>query len=276
MNPTTANLEKIDAWIGRLAEMTDAAAQGEELARYMAMLARFWTYSARNCVLIASQRPAATRVASRKTWEGLGRQIAREEWRNSVQILCPHFRKERDRQTGEVTEVLTHFSTGYVYDLAQTEGEPLPEVAWHQTLGCFELYRSLTGAARRFGLTITEQSGLEPGLHGWSEGNGRIVINSEDAHGTRCETLLHELAHELCHDLSTRKAYSRAMLEGQADSIAYCCCMALGIPAPNTPNYLAFFRVDSALLLSNLDAIRAGVVRVLRAVEWEEEVAGAA
>ena len=276
MNPTTANLEKIDAWIGRLAEETDAAAQGEELTRYLEMVSRFWTYSARNCVLIASQRPSATRVASRKTWEGLGRHIAREEWRNSVQILCPRFRKERDEQTGEVTEVLTHFSTGYVYDVAQTEGEPLPKVAWHQTPGCFELYRSLVGAARRFGLTISEQSGLRSGLHGWSDANGRIVINGDDSQGTRCETLLHELAHELCHDMAARKAFSRQMLECQADSIAYCCCMALGIPAPNTPNYLAFFRVDSALLLSNLDAIRAGVVRVLRAVEREEEVAGAA
>ena len=276
MNPTTANLEKIDAWIGRLAEMTDAAAQGEELCRYMAMIGRFWTYSARNCYLIATQRPGATRVASRKTWASLGRRIAREEWQRSIQILCPHFKKERDAQTGEEREVLTHFSTGFVYDVAQTEGDPLPALAWQQTPGCFDLYRALTGAARRFGLTITERHGLQPGLHGWSEGNGHIVLSGEDSHGTRCETLLHEVAHELCHDLAARTAFTRQMLECQADSIAYCCCMALGIPAPNTPTYLALYRIDGALLLRNLDAIRTGVVRVLRAVEREGEVAGAA
>lgn len=67
MNPTTANLGKIDAWIGHLADETDAAAHVEEMARYLAMVSRFWTYSARNCYLILAQRPDATRVASRKT-----------------------------------------------------------------------------------------------------------------------------------------------------------------------------------------------------------------
>jgi len=51
-NPTTANLARIDAWLDGLADAVDEAAQSEELTRYLQILARFWTYSARNCWLI--------------------------------------------------------------------------------------------------------------------------------------------------------------------------------------------------------------------------------
>jgi hypothetical protein len=51
-NPTTANLACIDEWLERLAGEVDLAAQSEEFTRYLQTLARFWTYSARNCFLI--------------------------------------------------------------------------------------------------------------------------------------------------------------------------------------------------------------------------------
>jgi hypothetical protein len=113
INPTTANLARIDEWLDALATEVDAAAQSEALTSYLQTLARFWIYSARNCWLIALQMPTATRVASRKTWESMGRRIKRDQWKHALQILCPHFRKERDPETGEEHEVLSHFSTGY-------------------------------------------------------------------------------------------------------------------------------------------------------------------
>src|SRR5271165_2320551 len=108
MNPTTANLEKIDAWISHLAAETDVAAHSSDMTRYLAMISRFWTYSARNCYLITMQRPTATRVASRKTWTSLGRTLKRGERKSSIEILCPHFKKVRDEETGEQQDVLTH------------------------------------------------------------------------------------------------------------------------------------------------------------------------
>ena len=147
----------------------------------------------------------------------------------------------------------------------------MPSLPWRQTSGYDAVYQALVGAAQRFGLTIEERAGLRDTLHGWSEGNGRIVLNATDATGTRCAVLLHELGHELCHDQDARQTFTRQMLEAQAESIAYCCCMALDLPTPNAPNYLALYRIDRELLLANLDAIRAGVVRVLRAVEHGKE-----
>lgn len=267
MNPTTANLEKIDAWIDRLAAETDDAAQSEEITRYLTMLTRFWSYSARNCYLIVLQRPAATRVASRKTWESLGRRIAPSEWPQAIQIVCPHFRIERDAVTGDEKKVLTRFSTGYVYDVSQTIGDQLPAVTWQQTSGCFELYRGLKEAARRLSLTVSEQDDLDDHVHGWSTGRGVIVLNRRDTAGSRCQTLLHELAHELCHDKRARYTFTRQMLECQAEAMSYCLCAALGVPTPNTPSYLALYRVDRVILMANLEAIRDGVALVLREIE---------
>jgi hypothetical protein len=113
INPTTANLARIDEWLDRLAGEVDVAAHSEELTRYLHTLARFWTYSARNCWLITIQMPEARRVASRKTWQSLGRTITRDHWRRGLEILCPHFCTVKDEETGEERDVLTHFTTGY-------------------------------------------------------------------------------------------------------------------------------------------------------------------
>src|SRR5690242_4512082 len=61
MNPTTANLARIDAWITALADEVDAAAHSAEMTRVLEMMSRFWTYSTRNCWLISSQMPEASR-----------------------------------------------------------------------------------------------------------------------------------------------------------------------------------------------------------------------
>ncbi len=267
MNPTTINLEKIDAWISRLADETDMAAHGEEMTRYLTTLSRFWSYSARNCYLIALQRPDATHVASRKTWESLGRTVKTEEWRNAVQIVCPHFRKVRDTVTGEEKNVLTRFSTGYVYDVAQTEGRPFPELTWQQTPGYTDLYRWLFDVAWLMGRRVVELSDLPTHVHGWSDGQGTIAVSMRDTAGSRCQTLLHELAHELCHDMGARTTFTHQMLECQAEAISYCLCQALGLPTPNTPSYLALYQVDRVVLMENLEAIRAGIACVLREVE---------
>ena len=267
-NPTTANLARIDAWLDQLAAEVDAAAHSEELTRYLQTLARFWTYSARNCWLITIQMPQAHRVASRKTWESLGRTIKREYWRHGLEILFPHFRKEQDPDTGEEREVLTHFSTGYVFDISMTEGRPLAEAIWQDVAGDYRhLYASLLTCVRRAGLVVEERDDLPDGTHGYSTGTGTIALNALDPLGNRCQTILHELAHERCHGVRERQTFSRAMLECQAEAIAFCCCQSLAIPTPNTPTYLALYKVDRAALMANLEAIRSGVARIMRELE---------
>ena len=268
INPTTANLARIDAWLDSLADAVDAATQSEELTRYLQILARFWTYSARNCWLVALQMPEARRVASRKTWESLGRAIKRDQWRRGLEILCPHFRTEQDAETGDEQKVLVRFSTGYVFDLSQTEGQPLAADLWQETAGDYTaLYGALVAQVRRSGLIVEESADLPEGVHGYSTGAGRIVVRADDPLGNRCQTMLHELAHERCHGIVARRTFGTAMLECQAEAISYCCCRALGIPTPNFPSYLALYKIDRAQLIGNLEAIQAGVARILSDLE---------
>lgn len=267
INPTTANLARIDEWLDALANEVDAAAQSEALTSYLQTLARFWNYSARNCWLVSLQMPTATRVASRKTWESMGRRIKRDQWKRALQILCPQFRKERDEETGEEREVLHYFSTGYVYDISQTEGRSIAAAIWQQVAGDYsQIYATLLDCVRRAGIVIEERD-LPEGVEGYSTGRGVIVLSTRESLGNRCQTALHEWCHERCHGVRERTTFSTAMLECQAECVAYCCCQALSIPSPNTPIYLALYRIDRAQLVANLEAIRAGVARIMRELE---------
>ena len=91
---------------------------------YLRMAAKFHKYSFGNILLIASQRPDATRVAGFRTWHALGRHVRRGE--KGIAIVVP-FRSLRDNDEGEVEERV-RFGTGYVFDISQTEGADLPEV----------------------------------------------------------------------------------------------------------------------------------------------------
>ena len=46
----------------------------------------------------------------------------------------------------------------------------------------------------------------------------------------------------------------------------YCVCQALNVPCPNSPTYLALYRIDRAALAANLDAIRAGVAALMQEI----------
>ena len=81
---------------------------------------------------------------------------------------------------------------------------------------------------------------------------------------------------ERCHGLVARRTFGTAMLECQAEAISYCCCQALGIPTPNSPSYLALYQVDRPQLIGNLEAIRAGVARIMGELEHILQTVGAA
>lgn len=67
-------LERIENLIHQVAEQTDEARR-EVISRYLDFLAAFHQYSFVNCMMIAVQRPDATRVASLRTWNKLGRKV---------------------------------------------------------------------------------------------------------------------------------------------------------------------------------------------------------
>src|SRR5260370_37092606 len=113
-------------------------------------MARFHKYSFGNIMLLASQKPTATRVAGIRTWNSLGRFVKRGE--KGILILAPMIgrKKPTDAIATEVEsensaderkpqQQLYGFRAVYVFDLSQTEGKELPiltdvegDVTWYR------------------------------------------------------------------------------------------------------------------------------------------------
>ena len=76
-----------------------------------------------------AQRPEATLVNSYERWTQLGRQVRKGE--HGIKIFYPKHRviEAEDEGTGEKRKrlMLTGFGIGNVFDVSQTEGDPLPE-----------------------------------------------------------------------------------------------------------------------------------------------------
>ena len=72
----------------------------------------------------AAQRPDATNVAGYRAWQGLSRQVRRGE--RAIRILAPIVVKRTDAN-GDPQRAVVGFRSVNVFDVAQTDGEPLPE-----------------------------------------------------------------------------------------------------------------------------------------------------
>ncbi len=107
---------------------------------------RFHPYSLGNLLLIGLQAPTATRVAGFRTWQGFGRQVRKGE--RGIAILAPCTYRPKpagggpDGQPAPAAEAggvspavepgrrqVRGFRWAFVFDVARTDGEPLPEVA---------------------------------------------------------------------------------------------------------------------------------------------------
>jgi hypothetical protein len=95
-------------------------------------MARFHHYSFGNCMMIAMQRPDATHVAGFNRWKELGRFVKAGE--KGIVIIAPMlFRKKASDGDPATTdeqdaEKLLRFKAVYVFDVNQTDGQPLPEL----------------------------------------------------------------------------------------------------------------------------------------------------
>ena len=91
-------------------------------------MSRFHRYSWNNVLLISLQRASATHVAGFQTWRKFGRYVRKGE--KGIVILAPLIGKKRTEDDSDNEEKhLFGFRAAYVFDVSQTEGEPLPEFA---------------------------------------------------------------------------------------------------------------------------------------------------
>ena len=213
-----ALIDSITDSINTLATMTDATAKSDLFKTWLRAVSRFHHYSFNNQLLVLLQRPQAERVAGFHTWKSLGRNV--KKGAKGIAILAPCVRKktaeeaDKQRKGERVSEMrLCGFRVTHVFDIADTEGKPLPELDHRAQAGGETLLPRLESAAAAMGIVIEyrEETGSP---NGWSEG-GKVVVNATLSTAAKCGTLAHELAHLCCVISYVALAWGRCVFTGR-------------------------------------------------------------
>ena len=194
--------------------------------RFAETRAAFHRYSFGNCMLIAMQRPDAVQVAGFKAWQSLGRQVRKGE--RAIRILAPMTMKERDTRDAETGESFTIFRAVPVFDIAQTDGEALPQAPREPITGDSHAHYVPTLEAFAGSIGYAVGSAALEHAGGYCDQHARrIVISSAIAAANgRVRVLVHELAHALGVGY---KEYGREVAEVIVETATVVVCGALGL-----------------------------------------------
>jgi len=272
----TDTTSRVDIGRELLAAAVDALVSSDQWTAWLESRARFRDYSLGNTMLIAYQRPDATRVAGYKAWQSLGRQVRTGE--KGLAIPAPMVRKvesatgEKSKARDDSGRVIVRFRTVYVFDVSQTEGDDLPEGPCRRLEGDSGLTGAadaLAGHAFAEGLEIARES-IAGNANGYiARSERRIVIDVALERDQALKTLVHELAH--WHDLGPAEApgLDRDAAEIVAESVAFIVGQAIGLDTSDySAGYVAVWAgADSSRLHTLAERIDRAARPILAAVD---------
>ncbi|MBR4199980.1 MAG: hypothetical protein IKQ91_01720 [Oscillospiraceae bacterium] len=240
--------EKVDALMNKLETGIHDFMQSGKYQEYLRTMSKFHNYSFRNCVLIAMQKPDATYVAGYSAWkEKFDRQVGRGE--KAIRILAPapyEVSVEREKKdahgrtvygadgkpvTETVKEKRLSFRSASVFDVSQTDGKPLPQIA-AELDGSVEDYELMLQAIRDTSdapVTIEKFSGSAKGYY--DRADHSIHIQEGMGEMQTVKTALHERAHSILHNDNAEGAAekTRETKECEAESVAFVVCDHFGL-----------------------------------------------
>ena len=225
--------------------------RSDQLNALLKTMARFHKYSWHNVCLIASQRPTATRVAGFQTWRMLNRFVRKGE--KGIAILAPIVGRREAESEGDNARTVRGFRAAYVFDVEQTDGEPLPTPT--EASGDPGAKTALLKTAIfEQGIAIEYADELSGAL-GTSSG-GRIRLLNGLSPAMEFTTLVHEHAHELLHRADDRPA-SRDTRELEAEAVAFVVGGAVGLNTSDASrDYILLYRGDREALSCRFSAGR--------------------
>ena len=254
-----------------LQSLEDALKQGKSdaLTAYLAAMGRNHQYSYGNVMMIATQMPDATRVAGFHTWRKLGRFVKKGE--HGIVIIAPMLIKAKeDADAGDTPDSersILRFKAVYVFDVSQTDGEPLPVIArvGGNPNGHTDRLKAHV-AARGITLEYAEDLGGPDGL----SCGGRIRLLSSLSPAEEFSVLTHELAHEMLHKGERRS--SKTVRETEAEAVAFVVCQAIGLETGSAAaDYIQLYDGDQATLADSLDAIQKAAAEIIAAISDEQQ-----
>ena len=209
----------------RLREITEGIEQGikklfesEKYMRYLSVMSRFHRYSVNNTMLIYMQKPDATLVAGYNKWKNqFERHVKRGEHGITIIAPTPYKKKIEEQKLDPDTKApmldkdgkvimeekeveIPLFRPVKVFDVSQTDGKPLPELASSLT-GSVQNYEVFMEALRRSAPVPIEFEPMAANMDGYfSSDQQRIAIREGMSEVQTVSAAVHETAHSKLHD----------------------------------------------------------------------------
>ena len=275
--------------------------ESDRYRNYLTTMSRFHRYSLNNVMLIHAQRPNATLVAGFSKWKNsFGRHVKKGE--KGIQILAPtpykiKVDKEKldpdtklpmlDDEGKPITEenevTIPMFKVVSVFDVAQTEGKPLPQISFSLT-GDVAQYEVFMEALRRTSQVPITIEPMEPGMDGYFHLEKQAIFLREGM--SQVQTVcaaIHEMAHSRLHNYEKMTELAddgetllvpgekdRNTEEVEAESISYAVCQYFGIEtADNSFGYIASWSQGKELkeLRASLETINKTSSELISGIE---------
>ena len=287
----------------KLKEITDRLEQGitelfdsERYREYLRVMSKFHNYSFNNTLLIAMQKPDASLVAGFSAWKNnFGRNVIKGQ--KGIKIIAPspykvkQEMKKIDPHTQQpiigkdgkpVTEekeiTIPAYKVVSVFDVSQTEGKELPDIAVDELTGDVERYRDFFAALEK---TSPVPIGFEqiPGSsHGYYHlEDKRIAIQEGMSELQTLKTAIHEIAHAKLHDIDLnapeneqQPRVDRRTREVEAESVAYTVCQHYGLDTSDYSfGYVAGWSSGRELseLKNSLETIRSAAAEIINSID---------
>ena len=287
----------------KLKEITDRLEQGitelfesERYREYLRVMSKFHNYSINNTLLIAMQKPDASLVAGFSAWKNnFGRNVMKGQKgikiiapspykiKQEMQKIDPHTQQPIIGKDGKpVTEekeiTIPAYKVVSVFDVSQTEGKELPDIAVDELTGDVERYRDFFAALEK---TSPVPIGFEqiPGSsHGYYHlEDKRIAIQEGMSELQTLKTAIHEIAHAKLHDIDLnapeneqQPRVDRRTREVEAESVAYTVCQHYGLDTSDYSfGYVAGWSSGRELseLKSSLETIRSAAAEIINSID---------
>ena len=287
----------------KLKEITDRLEQGitelfesERYREYLRVMSKFHNYSINNTLLIAMQKPDASLVAGFSAWKNnFGRNVMKGQKgikiiapspfkiRQEVEKIDPHTQKPIIGKDGKpVTEEkevkIPAYKVVSVFDVSQTEGKELPDIAVDELTGDVDRYKDFFAALEKTSPVPIAFENIEGGSHGYYHlEDKRIAINEGMSELQTLKTAIHEIAHAKLHDIDLNAPkdeqqphVDRRTREVEAESVAYTVCQHYGLDTSDYSfGYVAGWSSGRELseLKSSLETIRSAAAEIINSID---------
>ena len=287
----------------KLKEITDRLEQGiaelfdsERYKEYLKVMSKFHNYSFRNTVLIAMQKPDASLLAGFSAWKNnFERNVMKGQKgikiiapspykiKQEMQKIDPHTQKPIIGKDGKpVTEekevTIPAYKVVSVFDVSQTEGKELPDIAVDELTGDVDRYKDFFAALEKTSPVPIAFENIEGGSHGYYHlEDKRIAINEGMSELQTLKTAIHEIAHAKLHDIDLNAPkdeqqphVDRRTREVEAESVAYTVCQHYGLDTSDYSfGYVAGWSSGRELseLKSSLETIRSAAAEIINSID---------